>query len=199
MLRYRGKSLYEFWRLRALAKKVRAGEVPKGVPEDQIWEALRVTRPRGVVEVFGTLYAKIFNPDGTLREDRGLVSVREVSAVFAKQLVDALVSSGASAVLPMFIYHKQGSGSTAETDTETALVAQQVGATSGTSTHGTSSQIYQTVGTITAGSAYGCREHGIFGASTGGVLLDRSVVTAIDLNTDDVVTWTYNLTINAGG
>jgi hypothetical protein len=199
MLQYRGKSFIRYWRLRTLAKKVRAGIIPKDTPEQEIFEALRVTRPRGVVEMFGLLYAKVFNPDGTLKKDHGLVSVKEVSAVFAKQLVDGLVSSGASALLPMFIYHKQGAGSTAETDTETALVAQQVGATSGSSTHGTSSQVYQTVGAITAGSAYGCREHGIFGASTGGVLLDRSVVTNIDLNTDDVVTWTYNLTVNAGG
>jgi hypothetical protein len=39
----------------------------------------------------------------------------------------------------------------------------------------------------------------VFNASTGGILLDRSVVTNIDLNTDDVVTWTYELTVNGGG
>jgi hypothetical protein len=81
-------------------------------------------------------------------------------------------------------------------------VTQQVGAQGATgnaaATHGASSNIYRTVGTLTAGSAYGCREHGVFNASTGGVLLDRSLVTNIDLNTDDVVTWTYELTVNAG-
>lgn len=199
MLQYRGVPLIKFWRLKRIAKKVRNGIIPKGIQESEIWESLRVTRPRGIVELFGALYAQVFNPDGSLREDKGLVSLKEVSAVFAKQLVDALCSSGASDILPMYIYHKQGAGSAAETDTDTDLGTKQTGATSGTSTHGTSSQIYQTVGTITAGSAYGCREHGIFSASTGGVLLDRSVVTNIDLNADDVVTWTYNLTINAGG
>ena len=199
MLQYLSRSIIDYWRLRGIARKVRSGQIPKGVPEEKIWEALRVTKPKNIVEVFGALYAKVFNPDGTLREDRGLVSVKSVTINFAKQLVDALVSSGASATLPMFVYHKQGAGSTAEADSHTALIVQQVGATSGSSTHGTNSQIYQTVGTITAGSAYGCREHGIFGASTGGVLLDRSLVTAIDLNTDDVITWTYNLTVNAGG
>jgi len=39
----------------------------------------------------------------------------------------------------------------------------------------------------------------VFNASTGGTMLDRSVVTNIDLNTDDVVTWTYELTLTAGG
>lgn len=197
MLQYRGKSFLEYWRLRRIAKQVRAGIIPAGVAQERIFEALRVTKPRAAVEFFGLLYAKVFHPDGTLKKDYGLVSVREVSAAFAKRLVDALTTSGDA--IEDFKYHKMGAGSTAETDTETALVTQQVGATLGTQTHGTSSQIYQTIGTITAGSSFGCREHGVFNASTGGILLDRSVVTNIDLNTDDVVTWTYNLTANAGG
>jgi hypothetical protein len=187
----------KYWRLRGIAKQVRAGSIPKGVDQQTIFEALRVTRPRAAVEFFGLLYAKVFHPDGTLKRDYGLVSVREVSAAFAKRLVDCLTTSGDA--LEDFKYHKQGSGSTAETDTETALVAAQSGAILGTQTHGTSSQIYHSVGTITAMTAYGCREHGVFNASTGGILLDRSVVTNIDLNTDDIVTWTYDLTCNAGG
>jgi hypothetical protein len=184
-------------KLRRIAKKVRAGIIPEGVGQETIFEALRITRPRNAVELFGFLWAKSFHPDGTLKRDYGLVSVKEVTAAFAKRLVDAMTTSGDG--IEDFKHHKMGAGSTAETDTDTALVTQQVGATLGTQTHGTSSQIYQTVGTITAGSAFGCREHGVFNASTGGILLDRSVVTNIDLNTDDVVTFTYQLTANAGG
>lgn len=198
MLQYKSKSLLEYWRLRKIAKQVRSGKLPKNTPKERIFEALRVTKGNAA-EMFGFLEAKIFNPDGTLKKDVGLVSCREVTAAFAKVLVDGLADSAVAADLDHFAYHKMGAGSTAETDTETALVAQQVGATLGTQTHGTSSQIYQTVGTITAGSAFGCREHGIFNASTGGTLLDRSVVTNIDLNTDDIVTWTYSLTVTAGG
>lgn len=198
MLQRQGKSLLEYWRLKRIAKSVRAGILPKGVAKDRIFEALRVTRPNAV-EMFGFLEAKIFNPDGSLKRDAGLVSCREVTAAFAKVLVDGMADSTVAAGMDHFAHHKMGAGSTAETDTETALITQQVGATLGTQTHGANSQIYQTVGTITAGSAFGCREHGIFNASTGGVMLDRSVVTNIDLNTDDVVTWTYSLTINAGG
>ncbi len=185
------------WGLRRIAAQVRAGIVPKGVDQQIIFEALRLTRPRNVVEMFGFLSAKAFHPDGTLKKDYGLVSVKEVSAVFAKRLVDSMTTSGDA--IEDFKHHKQGAGSTAETDTDTALVTAQSGATLGTQTHGANSQIYQTVGTITATTAYGCREHGVFNASTGGILLDRSVVTAIDLNTDDIVTWTYALTVNAGG
>lgn len=191
-----GKIVKNF-KLRRIAREVRAGQVPKGVDQQTIFEALRLTRPRGVVEMFGFLTAKVHRPDGTLKRDYGLVSVREVTAAFSKRLVDAMATSGDA--IEDFKHHKMGAGSTAETDTQTALITQQVGATLGTQTHGASSQIYETVGTITAGSAFGCREHGVFNASTGGIMLDRSVVTNIDLNTDDVVTWTYDLTVNAGG
>lgn len=202
MFTYHGKSLLEYWRLRGIAKSVRGpGIVPAGASEKDVFEALRITRPKNAVEVWGFLKAIVHNADGSLKRDYGLVSCREVSAAFAKQLVDAMCTSGD--VVDNFNQHKQGSGSTAETDTQTALVAAQSGAQAATgnaaATHGSSSQIYQTVGTITATTAYEIREHGVFNASTGGVLLDRSVVTAIAVNTDDVVTWTYNLTINAGG
>ena len=187
----------EYWRLRAIAKKVRSGIVPVGVDTQTIFKALRQTRPPNAVEMFGFLFAKVQNPDGSEKIAERLMAVKEVTAVFAKRLVDAMVTSGD--VIDNFQQHKMGSGSTAETDTQTALVAGQAGATSGVQTHGTSSQVYQTLGTITAGASFGCREHGIFNASTGGILLDRSLVTNIDLNTNDIVTWTYNLTINAGG
>ncbi len=196
-----GKSLVEYWRLRGIAKQVRSGNTPAGVSKEDIWEALKITKPRNVMEVFGFLFATVHKSDGTLVMEDKLMSVREVSAAFAKRMVDAMVTSGD--VIDNFNQHKQGSGSAAETDTDTALGAAQSGAQAATgnaaATHGSSSQIYQTVGTITATTAYEIREHGVFNASTGGILLDRSVVTAIAVNTDDVVTWTYNLTINAGG
>lgn len=199
MLQYHGVGIAKYWKLRGIGKKVRAGIIPKNVPQDVIFEALRVTRPSATAEMFGFLSAIVQNPDGTIKHPERLLSVKEVTAAFAKRLADALTDSAVT--LAGFNQHKMGAGSTAETDTETALIAAQAGSQSGdaTQTHGATSEIYASVGTLTAGSSYGCREHGIFNASTGGILLDRSMVTNIDLNTDDIVTWTYNLTINAGG
>lgn len=188
------------WRQRKIAKQVRNGIVPKGISKDEIWAALKATKPKNGTEMFGFLSAIVKRTDGT-EQDYGIVSVREVTSAFALRLVDAMMTS--DDVIDNFNQHKMGAGSTAETDTDTALVTAQAGAQGATGnaacTHGASSNIYRTVGTLTAGSAYGCREHGVFNASTGGILLDRSVVTNIDLNTDDVVTWTYELTVNAGG
>ena len=201
MLQYHGKSILEYWKLKRIAKQVRAGNVPKGVDSTIVLEAMKLTKPKHLVEVLGLTYAQVFKPDGSLKKDYGLVSVKSVTSVFVARLVDALATSGD--VIDNFNQHKMGAGSTAESTGHTALVTQQVGAQAATgnaaATHGATSNIYRTVGTLTAGSAYGCREHGVFNASTGGILLDRSVVTNIDLNTDDIVTWTYELTANAGG
>lgn len=103
-------------------------------------------------------------------------------------------------------YHGLGTGSTAENQTDTALVTEltteytgNVRAT-GTTTE-TSANIYSTVATNTLDGTPGAalREHGIFSASTVGVLLDRSVYGAITLSSGDSLQSTYNLTLTAGG
>ena len=199
MLRIQNHPIMEYVRLRKIAKQVRGGVLPKGVDRETIFEALKLTRPKNAVEMFGFLSAKIEKSNGDPAVDLGLVSVKKVTTAFSKRLVDAMVTSGD--VIDNFNQHKQGSGSTAEASGDTALVAGQSGAqgvTGGAAvTHGATSNIYRTIGTITAGTAYEIREHGVFNASTGGILLDRSIVTAIAVNTDDVVTWTYELTVNS--
>lgn len=186
----------EYWRLRGIAKKVRNGVIPKGVEKDVVFKALKLTRPKNALEAFGVLSAKVQRSNGKT-EDLGLVSVKKVTLAFVERLVDALVTDTA---MTGFHQHKQGAGSTAEASGDTALVSAQEGAQAGAgdteAIHGATSNVFQTKGTITAGSAYEVREHGVFNVSTGGVLLDRSVVTAINVNTDDVVTWTYDLTVN---
>jgi hypothetical protein len=193
--------LFKNRKKRKIAKLVRAGILPKGVSKEEIWEALTLTKPRNVMETMGFLSAIVHKPDGSLKKDYGLVSVKEVTSVFAKRLVDCMTTSGDA--IEDFKFHKMGAGSTAEDSDQTALITGQDGAQTATGgaavTHGATSEIYRTIGTLTAGSAYGCREHGVFNATTGGVMLDRSLVTNIDLNIDDVVTWTYELTVNAGG
>lgn len=190
------KTYIENRRLKKIADTVRNGKVPIGVDQQTIFKALRQTKPPGVVEMFGFLKARLERSNGELVFDERLVSVNKVTEDFTQRLVDALTDS--SVTMAGFNQHKMGAGSTAETNSQSALITQQVGAQGATGgaaqTHGSSSSIYQSVGTLTAGSAYGCREHGIFNSSTGGVMLDRSVVTNIDLNTDDIVTWTYSLT-----
>lgn len=186
------------WRLRRIGKKVRKGLSPLGHSEEEVMEALKLTKPRGVMETWGFCSARVFDKHGNLKQDLGLQSVREVTAAAAKVIADAFCSS--AGVLDKFIYHASGSGSTAETDTETALSSESGTRAAGSQTHGATSNIFKTIATETAASAFTAIEHGIFDTTVSGNLLDRSLVgTPPTLITDDEVEWTYNLTINAGG
>ena len=189
------------WKLRKIAKQVRAGQVPKGVDKDTVYEALKLTAPKNGVEVFGFLSAIVERVKGGEPEDLGLVSVKSVSLAFCEHLVDAMI--GSSTVINDFNQHKMGSGSAAAATGDTALGAAMSGAQAATgeaaATHGATSIVYRSVGTVTATYNSDVEEHGIFNRSTGGVLLDRSIVTAISVNTDDVITWTYDLTVTTGG
>lgn len=192
--------LFRRLKLRKIAQQVREGIVPKGVSEETIFEALKLTKKRNVTEAFGLLSCRVFGKDGNLKEDLGLVGVQEITTEFVNHLADAMMDS--SIVMDHFNAHAMGDGSTAETDTQTALVNQQDGRNVGSQTHGATSNIYKSVATITAGDAYTAIEHGIFdttGAASD-VLLDRTVVgSPPTLATDDEVEWTYQMTINAGG
>ena len=187
------------FRLRGIAKKVRAGVVPEGVSRDDIYEALRCTRPKGAVEMFGILAAKVFR-NGEVIHDPGVVAVKKVTLEFAEWLVDGMVSSGEQANLHLFHAHRHGAGSTAEASTDQALVdLDESGNLDGDAgTHGATSNVYRTIATITATDAYSIREHGIFNQTnvTGDLLLDRSLVASFPVATDDQVQWTYTLTIN---
>lgn len=185
-------------RLRKIAKQVRAGVVPKDVGREEVFEALRLTRPRGAMEIFGLLSARHFDKFGNLKQDLGLVGVRKVTLEFAKFLVDGMCDSDAAAELDDFTAHEMGQGSTAEASTDQALVDAEDGRAVGTQTHGASSNIFRSIATITATSAYTVMEHGIF-STTGesDYLLDRTKLgTDFIVATDDEVEWTYELTVN---
>lgn len=190
-------ALFKTWRRNKIAAMVRKGMVPRGVSVEEIWAALRDTRPNSM-ELFGFLSAKVYRADGTV-QDLGLQSVRSITTAFTKKLVDGFANSTDAADLSNYKFHGMGAGSTAEATSQTALVAESGIKVAGSQTHGANSEIYRSIITIAATTAFGCREHGIFNTLTGGTMLDRSVVTNITLNTGDEVAWTYDLTCNSGG
>lgn len=185
------------FRLKRIAKKVRDGNVPKGVSQDEIFEALRTTRPKGALEIFGILNARHFR-NGELLNDLGVVGVKKVTLEFAELLVDAMCSSTAAALIDDFDTHAMGQGSTAEASTDQALVDVEDEDTGGTQSRGATSNVYQSVKTLTATSTYTVIEHGIFDTTDASdYLLDRTVVgTPFVVATDDEVEWTYQLTVN---
>lgn len=162
--------------------------------------ALRVT----VRRFLGLAEKGAIDPREVKLEHYGLVSEKVVTTVGGGYIVDAFQNS---VELENMKFHGLGTGSTAEAAGDTALVTEltteytgNVRAT-GTTTE-VSALVYQTVATNTLDSGTpNLREHGIFSASSAGVLLDRSVFAgiALDGTVGDALTTDYRLTFTAGG
>jgi hypothetical protein len=104
----------------------------------------------------------------------------------------AKVGSGNGAATPSYI--GWGTGTTAESATQTALVtAASEARVNGTVTQQTTSvtnDTFQTVATITSASSQSISEAGVFDALTAGNMLLRGVFTAIPLAIGDSITLT---------
>jgi hypothetical protein len=171
------------------------------LPEDLAAEIIDRIRSTFVAE--SSLALKVIRVNG-ITEDYGIVGRKVVTDVGVGYIVDAFQNS---VELENMKFHGLGTGSTAENQTDTALVTEltteytgNVRAT-GTTTEGASANIYRTVATNTLDGTPGAalREHGIFSASTAGVLLDRTVFAAITLSSGDSLQSTYELTLSANG
>ena len=136
-------------------------------------------------------------------EEWGVVGRKVVTDVGVAYIVDAFQNL---TEVENQKFHGLCTGSTAESVGDTALVTEltteytgNVRAT-GTTTEGASGNIYRTVATNTLDGTPGqaLREHGIFNASTSGVLLDRTVYSAITLSSGDSLATTYDLTLTSG-
>jgi hypothetical protein len=155
--------------------------------------------------IYGVLWAKKITKDDEI--DYGIVSMRVVTDVGVAYIVDAFQNS---VELENMKYHGIGTGSTAEnvadTELDTELTTEYSSdntRATGTTIEGATANIYRTVATNTLDSGTpAIVEHGIFSqaANSGGVLLDRSVFSVINLNGagGDGLQTTYDLTLGAG-
>ena len=150
----------------------------------------------GVPTLTAELRAVLIRGDGS-RVNYGVLSRRVVTTAFVNFMVDQLQTE--TSVWGDFKYHDSGVGSTAEnvanTDMETTDGESRV---AGSQTEG-AANVYVSVGTISYTSTKAITEHGLFNASTGPTLLDRSVFSAVNVVSGDSVQYTYSLTVNSGG
>jgi hypothetical protein len=131
------------------------------------------------------------------RIDYGTVGYRVVTTAFVSYVVDQLQTE--TSTFGDFKFHANGTGSTAENASDTAMETDSgVARTSGTQTEA-SATVYQSVGTLAFTSTLALREHGLFNVLTVGTLMDRTVFAAINVVSGDSVQNTYSLTIAAGG
>lgn len=166
-----------------------------------------LARGLGVATFYGSLELEAILKIGTLDQRRyalGLVSLRVVTNNGVGFIVDAFQNL---TELENMKFHGLGTGSTAEDATDAALVTElttqytgNVRAT-GNLAEGASANIFHTEATNTLDETPGAalREHGVFSASSSGVLLDRSVYGALTLSSGDGLLSKYELTHAAGG
>lgn len=191
------KKLIKSLRQKRIAAKVRNGIVPHGITQGEIMEALKATKPHGVLEVMGFLRVRIRRHLTGKWEDYGLVSVKKVTTAFAEYVVDALQDS-TTYPLDAFTWHDMGDDNTAESNAHTALQNSRETRINDTSPGENTAQVYQSIATINASAAYTVEEHGIFSAVSGGTMLDRNLVpNAPPVIANDSVEFTYELTVNA--
>lgn len=142
------------------------------------------------------LSATYIDPNG-VRHDLGVISRRVVTTVGVAWLASAFNNTVEPEILN---YHDCGTGTGAEANGDTTL-GTPYGGSRGTGTQSLpgSTNIYQSVATISFTSTLAITEHGIFTASSAGTLFDRSVFSAINVVNGSSIQFTWQLTLPAGG
>ena len=199
-------SLFQRFKSWKLGRDIRKGKLPRGRSNKEVIDAITGSY-RGVMgEIWGVLEVKVYR--GILPfshplyweighwEDIGCVSIKKITTAFRDRMVDSLQNS-TTAPMDVFKYHACGTGTTAEANTQTALVTEVGSRVAGTQIEGATANIYKTVATLTPGGVYAITEHGILSASTAGVLMDRSVFTAINVEATDTIQFSHETTFNA--
>ncbi|HXK36140.1 MAG TPA: hypothetical protein VJ553_00985 [Candidatus Paceibacterota bacterium] len=148
----------------------------------------------GTLAMKGMLSAKVLRKDGST-EDLGVICKEKVTQAFAAYLVNALVSGSGTYPMDVFIYHDCGTGTTAEANTQTALVTPYGGARTAGTKVVASAYVYRSVGTISFSGTFAITEHGLFSAAAAGTMMDRSLFAAINVVSGDGIQFTYELTV----
>ncbi|MFO0801460.1 MAG: hypothetical protein U0804_28680 [Gemmataceae bacterium] len=159
-------------------------------------------RARGLAAMYGELYGRIIHRDGSVT-NLGLLGRRVITDAGVAYIA-ADIGGGASDS-NLFKYHGFGTGSTAESASQTALVTELTTQYATDNTRPTGSQAnstntYTTVATLSPDATVTITEHGIFTATSAGTMLDRTVFTGVALTgSADSLQATYVLTLPSGG
>jgi hypothetical protein len=170
-----------------------------------LWRGLwRVAFARiiGIPHIYGVVSIKVFRASGEV-VDYGLASLRVVTDTGVGYIVDAFQNIVEAENMK---FHGFGTGAAAEAAGNTALgtelttqYAVDNTRPTGSTTEGASANIYRSVGTLSPDASCAITEHGIFSASSAGVLLDRSVFSVVNLSSGESLQVTYDLTFSSGG
>jgi hypothetical protein len=149
----------------------------------------------GVATITGKLEAVLIRADGSIVK-YGVLGYRQVTTAFVNFVVDQLIAE--SSIFGDFKYHDSGEGATGENITDTDIeTTDNESRAAGTQVEDDADD-YQSVGTITYSGTLAIVEHGLFNASTGVTLMDRTVFSAINVEDTDSIQFTYTINIPAG-
>lgn len=150
----------------------------------------------GLMTAYGKLEVLVLKATGE-KIRYGVVDYRVVTTAFVDFVTDQLQTE--TSAFGDFKYHDAGVGTTdpaiTDTDIETTDGESRATGTQTESAH----NVYQSVGTISYTTSKAVTEHGLFNASTGPTLMDRSEFAAINVVNGDSIQFTYSLTLTAGG
>lgn len=147
--------------------------------------------------ILAELCGKLIYPDGRVI-NLGLLSTKYITDAFAEYYIDCL--QGLETGINDFKYHDSGTGTTAESVTQTGLITPSgIARVVGTQVEGITTKTYQSVATITYDATYSITEWGLFNAATIGTMMDRAVFTAISVANNYEIEFTYNHTALSGG
>jgi hypothetical protein len=136
--------------------------------------------------------------DGKVINKRKVLD-RVVTSAFVNDIVDTLQGKTTPYTnFKNYKYHGTGTGTTAEAAGDTALVTEVGSRVTGTQVEGNANQ-YKSVATVTYAGTYAITEHGLFNASTGGTLMDRTVFSPVNVQSGDSIVFTFVITFSSGG
>ncbi len=189
--KYRLRNIPALWR----AYKTKAG--------------VAIAEQVGAVAFLGELYARVHRVEGfryepgrgmfwrgDYWEDLGLIGARLVTDAGVAFLVDDWDSDAQD--ITTMNFHGGGTGVVAENVADTALGTEVETREAGTKSQPAANQL-RSVATHTFSGTFAITEHGLFSASSGGTLWDRTVFSAINVVSGDAIEYTYTCTVNSGG
>jgi hypothetical protein len=140
-----------------------------------------------------TLFPNLYKED---REQRRKVRNKVITTAYVTFL--ALMHQTETSVIGDFKYHDSGTGTGEEAVGDVGLGTPWGGARS-VGTQVASTNTYTSVATTTYNDIFAITEHGLFSASSGVTLMDRSKFAAINVVNGNQIEWTYLVTFTAGG
>lgn len=181
-----------------LARQAKRSRIKNKI-KDAIWNLTKFTR-KTILNITGIGGVQVIEGSLNIRIERngiwydfGTVSHQVITTGFAEFIVDQLIAE--TSVFGDFKWHQIGTGDTAESAAQTALVTPVEAVISG-SQEEESSKVYMSIASIPITATRILREHGIFNSGEAGLMMDRTLYDIVTLYDGDTFEAKYKLEVS---